>query len=469
MTSSSFFFIIKIIGSGDLVKDGKKIGKFLIIFLVFLVAFLFIGLGIYFVRLGSPNKIVGSVIDRADGLFRNYFSKSNFYTVSDNYTVESKVDFDLNSEYDTAMSKTDLEALKRVNYLKNLSLMETDILFQQNKETKQLFFELHEKIGAEELVGYKYFIDNSTEYYFLNNFLTTYVNNGSCNYFESFIEGGTSRENFEYLYDFVIESLKNNLKAEYFEEYDARLTIDGKEQEVKQVSLKVSDSFLRDIGNAILKDLKEDEKASKILTSIDKNFKKKKIKDSQTFLGDKESYTVNVYATKLFSKPVKFEVIYLDGTNKKTFSYEEGKAYYIENGGVVFDIDTLFMDDRYQLDIHNSSGSKLGVFKLEFDKDRLNLDFSLTKDNKKVDFVYGRKYVSVQKNKKYTREDKLAIKVIENKVSKLSGNIGIVSTVSRGAKIKEEVDNVVLASSLTPEQQANLDNKQRRVRERLEK
>lgn len=177
-----------IIGSDDLMRDGKKIGKILIIFLVFLIAFSLIGFGVYFARLESPNKIVGSVIDRTNGLFKNYFSKSNYYTVSDNYTVESKIDFDLDSEYNTTMSKTNPEYLKKVNYLKNLNQMETNIFFQQNKDTKQLFLELNQKIGTEEIVGYKYFVDNSTKYYFLNNFLTTYVNDGSCNYFESFIE-----------------------------------------------------------------------------------------------------------------------------------------------------------------------------------------------------------------------------------------------------------------------------------------
>jgi len=452
-----------------LVKNGKKLGKILILVLVFLIAFSLIGFGVYFMRLASPKKIVGSVIDKANDVVQNYVSKSSYYTVSDNYTVESKIDFDLDSEYIKTMSQTNPEYLKSVNYLKNLNQMETNLFFQQNKDTKQLFFQLNQKIGTEELVGYKFFIDNSTKYYFLNNILTTYINDGSCNYFESLIESENSRENRKYIYDFVMQSFKDNLKDEYFEEYDSSLEINGKNQEVKQISLKVTDSFLRDIGNAILKDLKEDEKANKILTSMDENFKKRKIKSSQTFLADNESYTINIYATKLFSKPVKLEFVYLNGTSKNVFSCEEGKIYYIENGEVILDIDTSFSNDRYQLDISDSSGSKLGVFKLEFDKDRVNLDFSLNIDNIKIDFVYGKKYVSVKENKKYTREDKLAIKVIENKVSKLSGNIGIVSTVSRGAKITEEVDKVVLSSSLTPEQQTLLSQKQVRVRERLEK
>ncbi|MCI8460165.1 MAG: hypothetical protein HFE81_02085, partial [Bacilli bacterium] len=212
-------------------KDENKRRKFyciLIITFAFIIAIVLIGIGVYFNMITSNNYIMGTAIDKSDSLLKNYL-ENNSHQIKDNYTLNSKINFNLDSEEARNKSITDLEALKRVNYLKNLSLMNIEINLKKDAKKKRLLFELDEKILEEEIVNYKYLIENSTEYYFLNNFLNNYVNDGSCNYFESLNSENTSEDNIIYLHDFLIESLKKNLKDEYFERYDVTENISGKD------------------------------------------------------------------------------------------------------------------------------------------------------------------------------------------------------------------------------------------------
>ncbi len=455
-------------------KDENKRRKFyciLIITFAFIIAIVLIGIGVYFNMITSNNYIMGTAIDKSDSLLKNYL-ENNSHQIKDNYTLNSKINFNLDSEEARNKSITDLEALKRVNYLKNLSLMNIEINLKKDAKKKRLLFELDEKILEEEIVNYKYLIENSTEYYFLNNFLNNYVNDGSCNYFESLNSENTSEDNIIYLHDFLIESLKKNLKDEYFERYDVTENISGKDTDVKQISLRLTDSVIRDILRNILNDLKSDEQSKKILTSIDKNFSKWKVKDSTEFLKGNESYTINVYTTSFMCQFLKLEVIHLDGNDKSVVTYEgdetKGEVYYIENDKIKYIINCTFKNGKYVIKIQDELNKNLGEFSLEFDKKRTNFIFNFDDASKKIDIIYSSKYRKKSGGKSINEMD-ITFKYLENRVSKLSGEVQAITEISDDVKIDEDVSNAVLKASLTNEQKANLDTRREFVKTRLER
>ena len=63
--------------------------------------------------------------------------------------------------------------------LNNLGKTKNTITIKQDKTNKKAYLELDSNLNSTKLINTKYLIENSTEYYFVEGFLNTYVNNGS--------------------------------------------------------------------------------------------------------------------------------------------------------------------------------------------------------------------------------------------------------------------------------------------------
>ena len=453
-------------------KSSNNKLKKIILVIIIIVSLLLIGVGIYFNILSSPKNITSTAIDRLNYLFKNYMDSGDDSFLGDNFTLESDIAFNIKSEYYMAQSKVDPVALQTFNILKNLNDTNTKVTIKQNTKDKKAFFELISNIKEENLINTKYLVDNSTEYYFVEGFLNTYVNNGSCNYFESFeATDNNLKENIEYLYSFILESLKNNLKDEYFEKSVTETNILEEKQQVNLTTLKINDKVYKEILKSVLNDLKNDEKANKIISSSYEDFSKVKVKDSKTYIKENESYTINIYTTKFLNKLVKAEVVYLSGSAKQSISYEgsdtEGNIYFIDNGKVDYIIDCKFDSNKYEFKIKDSANKEYGTLKLEFNSKSKIISLNVNDDKTKIDLAYVSKYVGAKTKSKYTKENKLTFKVFEGTLSKFNGDITITTKASNKADIKEDVTSAVLKSSITEEQQNILNTKILTVLERL--
>lgn len=453
-------------------KSSNNKLKKIILVIIIIISLLLIGVGIYFNILSSPKNITSTAIDRLNYLFKNYMDSGDDSFLGDNFTLESDIAFNIKSEYYMAQSKVDPVALQTFNILKNLNDTNTKVTIKQNTKDKKAFFELISNIKEENLINTKYLVDNSTEYYFVEGFLNTYVNNGSCNYFESFeATDNNLKENIEYLYSFILESLKNNLKDEYFEKSITETNVLEKKQQVNLIVLKINDKVYKEILKSVLNDLKNDEKANKIISSSYEDFSKVKVKDSKTYIEENESYTINIYTTKFLNKLVKAEVVYLSGSAKQTISYEgsdsEGNIYFIDNGKVDYIIDCKFDNNKYEFKIKDSANKEYGTLKLEFNSKSKIISLNVNDNKTKIDLAYVSKYVGAKTKSKYTKENKLTFKVFEGTLSKFNGDITITTKASNKADIKEDVTSAVLKSSITEEQQNTLNTKILTVLERL--
>ncbi len=440
----------------------KKRKIIILIFGIILIAsILFIGIGVFLNNISKPQYIYSKVIDIYKNKFDNYIKKSNDLDKKDKYSIETTIDFDLDSEYYKKSTKE--EDIKKYNLIKNLTNMDTKLKIQKNSNKNTGYIELTQKIKDEDVLNAKYYITNSTKYYFVKGIVDTYINDGSCNYFENINSNNTEKDNIDYIYNFIIDSLKNNLKNEYFET--------NEENNNYVVTIKIDNDTINSILNNIQKDLKKDKKARNILDNIDKNILKRKI--NKEYLDKDEYYKISIYTTKILHKPLKYKVQKTTSTNIETYLYEgnenKGVLYYSKDDLLNYKIDIELTKDEIEANIKDSSNKKIGEFKLEKDNYNTTINYVFNDGYKKIDAIYSSKYTKVKKNTSYTNIKNLSFKYVENKETKLNGNITMTSKFNSKFTILTDISKAKLKTNLSEEEKTNLKKIYENTKKKLER
>ena len=442
----------------------KKTKIVLLIFvIIILVSSIFISTGLYLNRISKPNYIFSKGIDICKNKIDNYSKISNDLDLGDKLSIKGNIEFDLDSEY--YKDKEDPEEKKISNLINNLNKLNTTFKIQKNQHNNTGYIELNEVLEKEELLSAKYFINDSTKYFYINNVVDTFINDGSCNYFENINTNTTEKENIEYLYNFVVNSIKNNLDEKFFTHKE--------EKNSYVVTLKIDDSNLKDILNGVLKDLKKDKRSRKILDNIDKDILKTKIKEEDTYLGKNEYYKIYIYTTKVFHKPLKYKVEVVTKDSINTYIYEgnenKGTFYYLVNDTEKYKVAVEFKKDEIKGKIKNSKDKNVGEFKLEKNNYNTTLNYTYNENDEKIDLIYSSKYSKVKKNEKYKNKKNLSFKYVVNKETKLSGEVDINLDVSNKFSIILDTSDAKLKSNMTKEEKDKMNNLYEDIKNRLER
>ena len=429
-------------------------------------------IGLYFGRVSDPQYVFGEMVDQVFDKAENIFSVDSDYYMGDSFQIEGTLKMELSSEEYRNKSATDVEFKKKNQMLANLSKMDTTYLYQQNKENGQAYFELNQKIGEEEIFAGKYYINNSTQYFFVNKVLSNYVNDGNNNYFESYGEEITTIDNISYLYHFMGDSIKNHITKEQLKALDTDTMLGEETIKAGLISYRITDKEYKRLLKAVLKDLKSDARASQILSLRYPHLDDLKVDTKKKYLKSNESYTINIYVSKPFYQIVKYEVVYLKDDTKNIYTYEgdlkKGYFYYSENNELKYRADYQATAKKIDIVVYDRLNKEIGTIKEE--KDKNNLMFTATLDL--IHHNYDITYISKNKDlvdRTYTREDTLDFKIMEDKVTKLQGKVELISKIQGEAKIMEDTDSSVLRSSLTDEENEKLEKLHDTIKERLEK
>lgn len=449
-------------------------GFFKFLFFVLLISFAvsLILFGLYYSKISKKQYAFGLLVDQVFDKTEEIFQISSRYQLGDTFTIEGTFDMDLSSEDYQNKSASDSTYFKKNQLLKNLSNMDTTFHFQHDRENEKAYLELNEKIGEEEIFAGKYLLDNSTEYYFVNGILQNYVNDGSNNYFESFGEESDTGDNLTYLSQFIRDSIKKNVGEEDLKGYDVETLIGNETQSVGQVSFRITDKRYKALLKSILKDLKSDQRASQILSLAFPNLQELKVDEKKKYLKSNESYTINIYLSKFFFQPLKYEVIYLKDDQKEIYTYEgdfeDGLFYYSVNNELKYRANVQSTQKKMDITVYNQYEKEVGTIKLEKDRDNLMFVMTLELEDTKYDVTYTMKNKDYQKNQ-YVREGNLIFKEMKDKVVTLQGNLLLESKVTKGAKIEEDLTSSVLESSLTTEEKDSIEKLRETIQNRLEK
>ena len=451
-------------------------GKLFLLFLYIGIIALALGLIYYGLKLNKMSKkhyVVDVTLDSIRNTLYNYGKIENQYYLGEEYSVKSNIKVNLNSEEYDSKAPLDPESAKKSNLLKNLSAMQIDSRIEQSKKDGRFIAELNEKIGEEEIFSGKYYIDNYTKYYFVNGILNSYVNDGNNNYFDLLNEKNCTMDNIDYLYNFIFESLKNNIKEEDLQSYEVEINLGEDKVNVNQVYLKITDKYIKDLLKNMLKDLKKDEKANQIITALYPNFKKVKVNTDKKYLDNKESYTINIYSRKVINKPVKYEIIHLNDDFQESFSFEgtleSGAIYYVKNNEIKYIGKCESTPKKLEVIINDVNGGEAGNIKIEKTTNSLSFNTTLDLENKNYQISYSTIYKNFSKKKSYVREDTLTCRIMINMITKINGSVIIESEVSKNVNIKEDTENAVLDSTLSEETKTSLDNLYDNIKARLER
>lgn len=446
--------------------------KILFFLLLIAIAVSLILFGLYYSKISQKQYIFGNMVDEVFDKAERIFVMDEEYLLGDTFSVDGTVKMQLSSEEYHKKGATDIEYKKKDRLLANLSAMDVQYHIQQDKKKELFYADFTENIGNEEIFSGKYYVENSTRYFFVNKILENYVNDGSNTYFESFKEEVTTPDNIEYLYHFIRDSIKNHITDEELSGYDVETYVGDEMVKAGQISFRVNDKSYKKLLKDVLNDLKKDERASQILSLMVPNVNDLKVNEKTKYLKSNESYTISVYVSKTFFQPIKYEVVYLKDDQKKIYTYEgnqkEGTFYYSENNEAKYHASCKFTNKNIDILVYDRKNQEVGTIKGQKDKNNLLLTLTLDLEDNRYDVSYSSKNKDFKDNT-YTKEDILTFKIIEDKVIALQGNIENIATIQGSAKILEDVSSSVLRASLTEEESTKIDTLQDRIKERLEK
>lgn len=441
------------------------------IFLAIIASFL-LYIGNYYNNLSKPKNVLGSFIDNISNNIIELNKFNSKYSLGDNFSITGSMSFDLASEKYLPNS-LNVEDIEKYNLINNLNNSKIDYTIAQDKNNKKLFLEARDTIGTEDVFYNKYLIENSTKYYFVNKILNTYINNGSSNYFENINNEYTTKDNIDYLYNFIINSLKNNINEKNISKSETNISINGKDTSTYQISYTINDTEIRNMLSNILNDLKKDNKADTILTNIDENFHKRKISNKKIFLSKKESYVLNIFVDKRFSKPLEYQLVKITKASKKVLSYElndknKRTITYINDDNMDFIGNINIAKNSISINFNNNKNNDIGTLKYNKNSNGFNFNLLFNYNNKSYDIVFSSKFIKYSKSG-YTNEVNSSFKYLENNINVLNGNIKAIAKIKHNVKIREDISNAVLNSSLNKEQIAYRDNLYDNIIKRLKR
>lgn len=429
--------------------------------------------GLYFAKLADSRNIILSNVNILKKFSKNYALLNLKYDVGDNFSIDGVVKYNLSSELYYKNAFSDAESLKKFNYLKNLSNMNTTFSYKQDKTTKKVYCDTTNKIGNEDIYSMKFYSENSTKYYKVDGVVTDFVNRGNFNYFENYGEGITTKDNFKYLYDYLFTALAYSIPENEIEAVDVTEMIDGEYRDLHRVSVKFTNIVIRETLNNFFNELRKDERANSIISNVYGDFSKFEVDDEKFYLDSDESYTFNIYTDRLFFNPRKYELIHIHGNDRTTYYIElhddVNKMYVVEGDKAVYSADVTFNNDSIDAVIFDSKANDIGSLKLSNDNTGIDFNYSFDNGKDKREIIYSSKYDNVNNKHSYTNNKKLDLKIIDDNVSRVSGSIEANINVSDDVSIMEDVSNSVLYSTLSDEVKEKLDNSRERIKLRMEK
>ena len=420
----------------------------------------------------KPKNVFSKVIYKIDENIIEYFKLDEQYKLKNDFSITGDIDYNIEGAYYLESSKVNPDDIKIYNRINNLNNSKITFTYIQNEKEDKLYSEYNHLIGEEQVLLRKTYIDSATEYEFINTVSNKYINNGNSKFFETISASNTINDNIKYIHEFILGSLINNLKEEYFEKEKIKVYLNEEEKETYQMSLRIDNKRYKEILNNIIKDIRKDNKANNIICGLYNDFPNYKIDSNKRFLEKDETYTINVYTDNIWYKPLKYEVVHLKEDSRDTYSYVgdlNGELSYVHNDELKYNAKVSINHKMYLLEFNNKSGKNIGKIKLDKNVDMYNLDVDLILDKKSYVLSTSTKIKDYEENKGYTINNLINVRYSEDDKIRFSGSLNNKINISNESTIKEEAGDVIIRTALTEEEENNYKNYIDNLKLRLER
>lgn len=428
----------------------------IIILSLFLFSAALIGIGAYYSYSSSPKKVLKQTLTTVSNNLNNLVSRDEKYRLDNTFSLES--DIKTITWYDV----TDPDMLEHKDFLNNYLNFESKIKIIQNEEKEKAYFHIHAKENNLDYMDLKYLIKESTGYYYNNYITNKYINMGTNNYFETISKDTNTRSNIEYLNTYIIDSLTNNISDKYMETSQEKVSLNNGDFNSDKISIELDNQKINDLFKLVLKDLKKDDKSSKILGNYFDGFNDYKLKNKK-YLKKKEKLTINIYTTQLTGKLLKIEVIDQLDTKVHKYVYEVlndplSELYVIEDEKVksIYEI-TKESDNKYNINVIDNKGKEIGTILFNKTDKETILDVSINSNLERLDIDYKASYKDIKKDS-YTEDIGLEVKYLKKNKNMLTINATVNNKATKEGKIAEDTSESILENTLTEEQKIKKDN-----------
>ena len=379
--------------------------------------------------------------------------------IGNNFNIQSTITTNLDSQVFKDEALTDSKMLENLFLINNLNASKTTLSIIHNTKDKKFFYNRQTIKNDKVVVNDKYLIDNSTEYYFVQNFLDNYVNDGNNTYFETIKEDVDAIDNIKYLYKLILESIPDCIDEDYYNVTDTTTYIDNKTESVHKVSIKLDNVKLRKIANRVLAKLKKDKRAFNILSGVIDDFSNYKITSKTKYIGTNDTITINFYTKGTLNKTKKYEVIKTAPKSTEGFTYEvkNKKITLLKDNKVRYYLKYKLTNTNIKVEVFNKSEKKIGSIVFDNTDTRKHLTIEIEDEvyDTSLDINYK---VTDKKSTSYKSNTKAIINIKKDGKNYLSGTANMDTKVNNKVTINEEVDDVTFSSEIPEEKKEELSN-----------
>ena len=445
--------------------------ELLFIVLLMVISVILIVLGLTISKYSKPKYIYGKTINEIYDYTKNIITYDKKDTdLGDNISLESLITLNINSDKDIFNTGYDLKTLYK--YYNNISRTKTKLTFKQDISNKKLLFNINSRLNNSVLTNHTYLVDNSTKYEYLYGFKDNYINLGNARYYETINKNKNISYNLEYLSNFIKDSLIRNINNNDITLSKEKTIINDNEVKLLKYEYKLDDMKLRLLINAVIKDLKEDERCNNIMNIINPNFSKYKISDKKRLLDKHENLVFSIYTNNLY-KVKKVVFTREDSTIKKDISFEP-KAEIIEIKTYTDSKETSTstlkkVRNTYIASIIDDKEQTIGSIEINNEEKRSTMIVTISSKDKKIDINLDRNIIKLNENVNYNSNISLQMSILDktnmNKILNL--NILSMNKVSKYAKIDVGMNNIILLDSLSQQEKKYKDLENERIKSKL--
>ena len=379
--------------------------------------------------------------------------------IGNNFNIQSTITTNLDSQVFKDEALTDNAMLENLYLINNLNSSKTTLSIIHNTKDKKFFYNRQTIKNDKVIVNDKYLIDNSTEYYFVQDFLDNYINDGNNTYFETIKEDVDAIDNINYLYKVILETIPDCIDEDYYNITDTTTYINNKTESVHKVSLKLDNIKIRHIANKVLVKLKKDKRAFNILNGFIDDFTNFKFTSKDKFIGANDTITINFYTKGTLNKTKKYEVIKMEPNASSGFTYEVNnkKITLLKDNKVKYYLKYKLTSTAVKVEVYNKTEKKIGNISFDNTDTRKHLTIEIEDEVYSTSLDINYKVTDTNKTS-YKSNTKAIINIKKDGKNYLSGTANMDTKVNNVVTIKEEVKDVTFSSEITEEKKEELKN-----------
>ena len=289
------------------ITTNKDKSKTIAALITIIILFLFL-LIVTFTYFNSPRRKFISNFTKAYSELIEKSNSNKLTNILNNNIVGVSGETSINLKFNDELFGEEKELLEIINPLKKIDLS-YDYKEDKNNEIATLDFD--SKLINKDFIKFNGILKDNKLYFNLKNLLDKYFYTDLE--FTSLLTT-TDEKDTEYVLNILKDVIIEKVTSEYFSSEKANLTIDGKNEKVEKVSLKIDNQLIKDVMITIIDKLKSDEKAMNILVEHNKMDKKEIIetfdnaKESFNKITNNENYFYNMYVKG--SKTLRHEFMY---------------------------------------------------------------------------------------------------------------------------------------------------------------